>query len=88
MPPADAGTHVELELVVVVSNSAAASAARVYVGGVNDAALRDVTSSGNEDVAFEQPPIFAGSQQDIIVQWTGATPGATCTATIQYRVRT
>lgn len=87
VPPADAGTHVELELVVVVSDSAAASAARVYVGKVNAAGLRDIASVGNENVLYEQPAVYAGAQQDILVQWTGCTAGATCTATIQYRIK-
>jgi hypothetical protein len=86
-PPADAETRVFLELVVVTSESAAPTDARIYVGAVAPAGLRDMSFNGNEDVAFENPPIYASPQQPIYVVWTGADIGATCVATIQYRVR-
>ena len=86
-PPADAGTRVELELAVITSDSVAVPVARVYVGSITPAGLRDVSHNGDEDVAFEQPPIHAAPQQAIYVQWTGCDVGANCVATIQYRIK-
>lgn len=68
---------------VVRSNSAAASEARVYVGEVSPTNEEDATPSGNLDSAdFPQGLYIAGGAL-LIVEWSGASAGAVCYASAQ-----
>lgn len=56
---------------------------KVYRGSVNPSQLIDGTYTGTlnqSDTAIDLP-----NGQAIIAQWTGATPGTTCTFTVQGR---
>jgi hypothetical protein len=64
----------------VVSTSALPSTALVIVAS-NVAAG---TSTGNADVATFAPPVEVPGNAPVVVRWAGCTPGAQCTATLQY----
>lgn len=68
---------------VVRTNSAAATEARVYVGEVTPTNQEDATPSGNLDVADYPQGLHVAGGALLIVEWTGATVGATCYASAQ-----
>ncbi len=70
---------------VVFNDGAASSNAFVYVGTVDPKNLKDLTGSGNLDVADEVNAIRVPPGASLIVRWTGATPTtSTSTASIEY----
>ena len=68
---------------VVRTNSAAATEARVFVGEVVDTNEEDATPSGNLDAADYPQGLYVAGGALVIVQWTGASVGAICYASAQ-----
>lgn len=71
-----------IQRIVVQSASAAKSEARIYVGTEAAASLRDGTTAGNVDIN-DTAALYVPSSTDVLVVWSGATPGAECTAAVQ-----
>lgn len=72
-----------IERIAVSSTSALNTVASVYVGTVDPMNLIDFTQTGNGDIADEDSPILIGEQEDVLIQWTGGTPGAFVRARLQ-----
>ena len=65
--------------IAVTSTSALIPVAQVLVSGVFECG----TNNGNGDTAAGNPlPLGAG--QDLVVEWSGCTPAAKCTARLTY----
>lgn len=73
-----------LERLVVATNSLAATQFALYRNVVDLSARVEWTDGGNGNVADENPALRFLGGETIIAQWTGATPGARCTVSIQY----
>lgn len=71
---------------VASCTSAAATELRWYASTVADRALLDGTGRGNFDVADWPAGLRISPSQSLIARWTGATPGAVGTLTLQLRV--
>lgn len=56
----------------------------LYEGYVNPIRIRDGSTSPAFDVADESSPITIHPSMAVIMQWTGLTPGARCSASLQY----
>lgn len=69
--------------IVVRTNSAGATEARVFVGEVVDTNEEDATPSGNLDSADYPQGLYVAGSALLIVQWTGADPAADCYASAQ-----
>lgn len=69
--------------IVVRTNSAAATEARVFVGEVVDTNEEDATPSGNLDSADYPRGLYVAGGALLIVQWTGAAVGDQCYASAQ-----
>jgi hypothetical protein len=74
-----------VERIIVTSDSLANSTANVYVGEIDPKNLADRTYDGNGDVADETNPPRVQPNQSLRIRWTGATPGAACTASVWYQ---
>lgn len=59
---------------------------RLYAGAVADRALLDGSSRGNFDVADWSTGLRLQPATSLIARWTGASPGALATITLQVRV--
>lgn len=75
-----------IERITVHSSSTSATTCSVYAGQPAPANLADRSWSGNNDIADETSPILLESSQPLVLVWEGASAGARCTASIQYRV--
>ncbi len=84
-PPSDG--YWLIERIVVVTNSAAATEARMFTGDADDANLEDGTSTGNLDIADETQPIVVPGGSEFRIRWTGGTVGARAVGRIQYEAR-
>ena len=97
--PADAAGVATLELAqldgnetwlidhaVAACTSVSATEMRWYASTVTNRALLDGTSRGNFDVADWPAGLRIGPSNSLIARWTGATPGAVGTLTLQLRV--
>lgn len=62
------------------TNSVLQTVARTYVGQINPTSFVDATSTGNGDTSDSIYAVYVGISYWI--EWTGGTPGATATATI------
>lgn len=83
--PASQDFETFIDRISVRTNSALISTARVFVGSVSFSNQQDATTLGNENIADESSGIWVPAGSDLIIQWTGATVGAVCTAAIQGR---
>ena len=76
----------EIERMVVVTNSAAISAANVYIGDTdNTANLRDGTASGNKAISDNRSVLRVPPNGVLSVVWTGMDVGAVGRTWIQFR---
>ncbi|MCW2754665.1 MAG: hypothetical protein JWQ32_2076 [Marmoricola sp.] len=76
-----------LDRITVSCNSAAVTTCTLYLDIASDPLhALDYTPSGNYDVADEAAAIQIPTNSSLIVQWTGATPGAVGNARAQLRV--
>ncbi len=73
-------------LSVGVQLSAGGGEARTYLGSVSPATFLEGTYSGDRDSStFPAGSLVLEPGEPLVVQWTGATPGATATAVVRYR---
>lgn len=82
--PAPYGSMWLVQAVTVVTNAAAATAARVFVGQEHDVNLVDATSAGNMAISDRAQPIMVPGGQKLLIVWTGGAAGERATAVIQY----
>ena len=75
-----------IQRATVSTTSTAATRAMMYAGAPSPQNFVDGTNSGNLDISDENAPIMLDSSTQLLIQWTGATPGATGTARIQYQL--
>lgn len=80
-PPAGSNAYL-VGIIHVSSDSTTASAVSVQVDGDEV----DFTAAGNQDVAYEQPPIWVGAGSVISVNWSNLSTKAQVTASLQYQV--
>lgn len=71
---------------VVSSTSAASSSVRHYLGSVGVGNLRSGSNSGNYDEADYPAGLMIPPTGVYVTQWTGCTPGATCTLALQAEI--
>lgn len=71
---------------VISCNSTAATQMRLYASVPTDRALLDGSIRGAFDVADWPGGLRVAPVTSLLAQWTGATPGATATITLQVRV--
>ena len=86
LDPVEPNTTWLLDYVVVVTTSTNQTLATLYENAVSPANVIDGTGKGNRGVAWYQPPRRLGGTLQLIVQWTGGTPGATANLRLEYRV--
>jgi hypothetical protein len=80
---APAGGFWLVERLVVITNSVAVTAFRLYAGLIADDAILDLTAAGNLDVADEASPAFVPGGVSLIGRWTGVSALARCTVAAQ-----
>lgn len=86
LPAPQVGYGYRVELISVYTNSTNQTLADIYLGDPLPTNRVDHTDTGNEDIAFEQPPIFVPAGQILTVLWTGLSPGAVCNARLQWSI--
>ncbi|HET9690996.1 MAG TPA: hypothetical protein VFP61_07570 [Acidimicrobiales bacterium] len=86
LPQAPAGSAYLVELIALSSTSTNPSTADVFVGDMTAPGLADHSSSADEDIAFEQPPILVPGGQQLYILWYGLSPNAAASARVQWRV--
>lgn len=80
----DQGHHWKVTLIAVWSNSAVNGPARIFLDDPSVTAnFRGGTGSGTGDMDTAAT-LWVPSSRELVVQWAGLTPGATCTAVIQF----
>lgn len=84
--PVNSGQVWQVGRMVVYSSSAAATVAFVYVGDPQVQNLRDASASGNLDIADNASPLLVPGSRSLVVQWVGASDGATALCSIQGQV--
>ena len=82
----DTGYFYRLERLTtfVTGNTGGGGACYLYEGQVSPTRLRDGSQTPGLDIADEMSPITIHPSLPVIMQWTGLTPGAVASASIQY----
>lgn len=80
LPTRSVGSRWTILFIHVESDSALSSVASVYL---NQQPIVG-SKSGNFDNASGDPPIPVTGKDSFIIQWTGCTPGAKCSAVLWY----
>lgn len=70
--------------ITVITTSATDTEARVYRDAVSDGAFIEGTYSGNRDTSPWNPGLTLNPGQSLVVRWTGGTPGAVATVSVDY----
>ncbi len=82
----DTGYFYRLERITtfVTGNTGNAGAVYLYEGQVLPTRLRDGSTAPGLDIADEMSPITIHPSMPVVMAWTGLTPGAKASASIQY----
>lgn len=83
---ADPGNVWLCDRYTVENTSTTATVAIVYLGDPSPQNLRDVTGSGNLDVADNNSPLIVPGTRYLTVVWQGCSVGAVGTFSLQYRL--
>lgn len=76
-----------VERIVIGTTSTTDTACAVYVGPQQtDIYRRDITDTGNDDVAEYGPPLLVSPGLALTLLWTGASLGAQGFASVQYQL--
>lgn len=73
-----------LERVTTFVTGSSSGTCALYEGAVLPIRIRDGSTTVSLDIADESSPITIHPTMPVILQWTGITPGAKCSASIQY----
>lgn len=85
-PPGLGLTWLIERFAVVVEGSATAPQLMVYAGSVSAANFLDGTTDGQLGVAEYPNELVVPANTELLLRWSNADPGSTCTARVQYRV--
>lgn len=75
--------QIEIERIIVSTDSGTATEAIVYEEKEDPSRLRDFTPNGNRDVGEYRPPIRLPGTATLLIVWTGASLNALAKASVQ-----